>query len=42
MFISSLLQQGEGAPDQRKGMCANHVRDVTNLLKVSSADSYIL
>lgn len=28
-----LFQQGEGAPIVRKGTCANHIRDVSNILK---------
>jgi len=27
------FQQGEGAPIVRKGTCANHIRDVSNILK---------
>lgn len=27
------FQQGEGAPIVRKGTCANHIRDVSNVLK---------
>jgi len=30
----TFVQQGEGVPEVRKGSCANHVRDVQNLLKV--------
>lgn len=29
-----MLQSGEGVPSSRKGICANHVRDVENLFKV--------
>lgn len=27
------MQTGEGAPNLRKGTCANHIRDVSNTLK---------
>lgn len=29
----NFFQQGEGAPIVRKGTCANHIRDVSNVLK---------
>ena len=38
--VFCFLQQGEGVPSSRKGVCARHVRDVENFFKVSgSADS---
>ena len=36
------VQQGEGVQELRKGSCANHVRDVAALLRVSTlASSYL-
>lgn len=33
--IIFFIQQGEGVPSSRKGVCANHVRDVEKFFKVS-------
>ena len=33
-FFFFCFKQGEGVPSSRKGVCANHVRDVERFFKV--------
>jgi len=42
MFLILVFQQGEGVPEVRKGACANHVRDVQNLLRVNIISIFYL
>ena len=36
-----LFQQGEGVPSSRKGVCANHVRDVEKFFRVSGSKTIL-